>query len=407
VRILYISQYFPPEVGATQNRAYEMALGLIRAGHEVTMVTEFPNHPTGVIPEHFRGKLFENTSLDGIEVIRTWVKASPSSSFASRIAFYLSFALMSTLAGLLKARGPFDLVYATSPPLFVGCAGLALAFLRRIPFVFEVRDLWPEEAVRLGQLKNRPLISLARLLEKLLYKRAHYIVVVVQEMLEYLQRYRIPLYKVVLIRNGSNTDLFCEDPRSRRRVRSELGLESSFITLYVGLHGLAQDLDTLLTTAESLLEDDPEIRFLLIGDGPTKRRLQMDSEMRGLSNVSFLPSEPMSRIPQFFNAADVTVAPLKTPQFRGTVPVKIYDSMACGVPVIVAATGEAKSIVEDAGAGLAVEPGNAQALREAIIRLYRDPEMRSRMGRNGRLAAESKYSRRMQAQQLSELLEGI
>jgi glycosyltransferase involved in cell wall biosynthesis len=154
-------------------------------------------------------------------------------------------------------------------------------------------------------------------------------------------------------------------------------------------------------------EDHPQIRFVLIGDGPEKNRLRKESEARRLSNTLFLPSQPMKKIPDFINAADVTLAPLRTPQIRGTVPVKIYDSMACGVPVITCATGEAKWILEDAKAGVAVGPGNEVALREAIISFVNDPRMRVEMGKNGREAAVQKYSRARQAQQLSELLEGL
>ena len=152
MRILYFSQYFPPEVGATQTRAYEMARGLVQAGHRVTMVTEVPNHPSGIIPPDYRGKWYEWSKLDGIDVLRVWVKASPVKSFRSRMAFYLTYMANSALVSALKARGPFDMVYATSPPLFVGGAGLALHWLKRTPFVFEVRDLWPKSAVVLGRI---------------------------------------------------------------------------------------------------------------------------------------------------------------------------------------------------------------------------------------------------------------
>jgi hypothetical protein len=141
MRILYLSQYFPPEIGATQTRAYEMAMGLVKAGHQVTMLTELPNHPTGIIPPEYRGRLWDRIEMDGIDVLRVWVKASPVKTFGTRMAFYLSYMLMATLAGLFKARGRYDLLYVTSPPLFVGGAGLALSYLRRLPLVFEVRDL--------------------------------------------------------------------------------------------------------------------------------------------------------------------------------------------------------------------------------------------------------------------------
>ncbi len=160
MRILYLSQYFPPEVGATQTRAHEMARNWVRLGHQVTMLTEVPNHPSGIIPPAYRGKLYERSQLDGIEVVRLWVAASPVKTFRSRMAFYLSYMASAALGGLFE-RGPFDLIYATSPPLFVGGAALAISYLRRIPLVFEVRDLWPESAVVLGEIKSQRAIALA------------------------------------------------------------------------------------------------------------------------------------------------------------------------------------------------------------------------------------------------------
>jgi glycosyltransferase involved in cell wall biosynthesis len=180
MRILYLSQYFPPEVGATQTRAYEMAHHLATAGHHVTVITEFPNHPKGIIPSEYRGKLYEHTTFDDIEVIRVWVKTSPTKTFWSRMAFYLSYMLNSTIAGLFLARGQYDVLYATSPPLFVGGAALALSYLRRIPLFFEVRDLWPESAIEMGELSNPKIISVAKWLEKACYGRAKQIVVVTQ-----------------------------------------------------------------------------------------------------------------------------------------------------------------------------------------------------------------------------------
>ncbi|HEC33773.1 MAG TPA: glycosyltransferase WbuB, partial [Chloroflexi bacterium] len=172
MRVLYLSQYFPPEVGATQTRAYEMATGLIRAGHQVTMLTEVPNHPEGIIRPEYRGRFWTRETLDGIDVIRVWVKTAPVKTMRTRLAFYLTYMLNATLAGLVLARGRYDVVYATSPPLFVGGAALALSLLRRIPLVFEVRDLWPESAVALGELENPRFIRWATWLEECCYRRA-------------------------------------------------------------------------------------------------------------------------------------------------------------------------------------------------------------------------------------------
>src|SRR4051812_19044770 len=175
MRVLYFTQYFPPEVGATQTRASEMSRYLVAQGHKVTVVTEVPNHPSGIIPPHYRGRLSERVREDGVDVLRLWVWASPEKSFKSRMRFYLSYMAMAGLSGSL-VRGDYDLVYATSPPLFVGAAGLAAALTRRIPFVFEVRDLWPESAVSLGELSNPKAIKAAEKLEWALYRSAKRIV---------------------------------------------------------------------------------------------------------------------------------------------------------------------------------------------------------------------------------------
>lgn len=247
MRILYLSQYFPPEVGATQTRAYEMARGLVQAGHQVTMLAEVPNHPSGIIPPAYRGKWFERSDLDGIDVLRVWVKASPVKSFRSRMAFYLTFMANGALIGALQARGPFDVVYATSPPLFVGGAGLALHWLKRTPFVFEVRDLWPKSAVVLGELRSPRAIALATRLEELCYNRASRVVVVTEGIRQRLLARGQAAEKLVLIPNGANTELFQPQPALGAEFRQQHGLRSDdFVVMYAGIHGIAQGLDTVL-----------------------------------------------------------------------------------------------------------------------------------------------------------------
>ncbi len=208
MRILYLSQYFPPEIGATQTRAYEMATGLIRAGHQVTMLTEAPNHPAGIIHPAYRGRFWVRENLNDIDVIRVWVKTSPVKTFRNRMAFYLSYMFNAILAGLFLAQGRYDVIYATSPPLFVGIAGVILSFLRRTPLVFEVRDLWPESAVALGELENPRAIKLATQLEQACYRQARAIVLTTQEMKDHLAHRGIPQEKMYIIRNGANPELF-------------------------------------------------------------------------------------------------------------------------------------------------------------------------------------------------------
>jgi glycosyltransferase involved in cell wall biosynthesis len=278
MRILYFTQYFPPEVGATQTRAWEMSRYLAEQGHRVTVVTEVPNHPSGIIAPAYRGKLMRRSLESGIDVMRLWVAASPEKTFRTRMQFYLSYMGMAALAGSL-VKGNYDLVYATSPPLFVGAAGLFAATTRRIPFVFEVRDLWPESAVALGELSSSRAISLAEKLEWLLYKRARRIVTVTEGIRSRLIERGLPPARLAHIPNGANTEGFRFDEAAGLEVASSLGLEGKRIAMYAGIHGIAQGLETVLGAAARLKARD-DIAFVFVGEGPRKSHLvKMSGEM--------------------------------------------------------------------------------------------------------------------------------
>jgi colanic acid biosynthesis glycosyl transferase WcaI len=404
MRILYLSQYFHPEVGATQTRAYEMAQGLVRAGHQVTMISEVPNHPAGIIPPEHRGRLYERANLDGIEVIRVWVKAAPVKTFRTRLAFYLSFMLNAIMAGLFLARRRYDIIYATSPPLFVGGAGLALSFLRRSPLVFEVRDLWPESAVALGELKNPRAIALAEQLERTCYRRACKIVLTAQEMLDHLAKRGISPSKMQVIRNGANPDLFHFDPKARRRIRRELALKTKFVVIYAGLIGLAQALTSALETADLIKTLDGDVHFLFFGDGPAKANLLVQAQQRQLANVTFLPAQPRELVPAYLSAADAALIPLVRERLIGALPSKMFDAMACERPILLSAEGEALLILREEQVGLSVPPETPELLCQAIIALKRDPAQARQYGNRGRQAVIERYSRQAQARQLERVL---
>jgi glycosyltransferase involved in cell wall biosynthesis len=405
MRILYLSQYFPPEVGATQTRAYEMARYLVSAGHHVTMLTEVPNHPSGVILPEYRGKVWERSGLEGIDVIRVWVKTWPKKTFSTRMAFYVTYMVNAALAGLVLARGRYDALYATSPPLFVGGAALALSVLRRTPMVFEVRDLWPESAVALGELSSPRALALAGKLEKMCYNRARRLVVVTEGIRQRLAERGFGS-KLALIPNGANTDLFRPDPEAGAALRSELGLTAGdrFVVVYAGIHGIAQGLETVLEAAQQL-QATPDVHFLFVGEGPKKAELLAMKERLGLANVTMLPERPRTDMPAFLSAADVALVPLRRMKlFEGALPSKMFDAWACGCPVILSIDGEARQLLERANAGLFVEPENAGQMAEAILKLKGDPDRLRRYGDNGRHAVEAGYSRQRLAVQLEALL---
>ncbi len=407
MRILYLSQYFPPEAGATQTRAYEMANNWVRLGHQVTMLTEFPNHPSGIIPLEYQGKFYERSSLDGIEVIRLWVKASPVKNFSNRMLFYLTYMFNAIIAGLFLARGKYQLIYASSPPLFVGGAALVLHLIKQTPLVFEVRDLWPESAIALGELTNARAISIATRLEEECYRKAIQVVVVTRGIFNRLKERGISTDKLFFVPNGANIDLFRFNPEGRDRIRKELGVEGKFIAVYAGIHGLAQGLETLLETA-SQLQEITDIHILLIGDGPKKADIVSLANQLKLPNLTLLSEKARDQIPDYLSAADVALIPLRKLEiFKGALPSKIFDAWACERPVIISVDGEAREIVELINGGVFIPPEDPNRLAEAITRLKNTPDERLIMGENGRLYTHQNHSREVLAQKLIIHLEKI
>jgi colanic acid biosynthesis glycosyl transferase WcaI len=406
VRILYFTQYYPPEVGATQTRAHEMSAYLTQQGHHVTIITEVPNHPSGIVPPAYRGRLSERKLENSIDVLRLWVWASPEKTFKSRMRFYLSYMGMAALAGAL-IRGKYDLVYATSPPLFVGAAGLASATVRRIPFVFEVRDLWPESAVALAELSGKRAIKAAEALEGLLYRRAALVVAVTQGIYDRLSERRVGCDKLALVPNGANTEHFHFSTEERAAVRTQLGLQDKFVVMYAGIHGIAQGLETLLQAA-ALLQNSPDIRFVFVGEGPRKAALAQRLSDLNLHNVTMLPEVPSSKMPSYLSAADCTIVPLRDELlFRGALPSKMFESWAAERPIVLSVAGEAQRVLEQANAGIACRPEDPADMARAIRTLHYDPVAAQEMGKRGRAYVLSHYSRRAQAQTLEQLLKTV
>ncbi|RPI20507.1 MAG: glycosyltransferase WbuB, partial [Chloroflexota bacterium] len=375
-------------------------------------IAEVPNHPSGIIPPAYRGKLFEQADLEGIDVIRVWVKASPVKNFRNRMLFYLTFMVTATLAGLLLRPKRYDLIYASSPPLFVGGAALALSYLKRTPLVFEVRDLWPESAVALGEISSRRAVAWATRLEEACYRRARSIVVVTRGIGARLVERGIAPGKVALIPNGANIDMFQFQPEERQRLRAELGLEDKFIAVYAGIHGIAQGLETLVEAARWLHSSkqpgSDQVHILLIGDGPKKAEVALLAGQYQLPNLTLLPEQPRERIPGYLSAADVALIPLRNlPLFKGALPSKMFDAWACKLPVITSVDGEARQILEDVQCGVFVPPEDPERLAQTLMALKEIPEERKKMGMNGRCYTVEHYSRKALAEKLAHLLEGV
>lgn len=383
-------------MGAPAARADELSRHWARMGHEVTVLTGFPNHPTGVVPEDWRSRLHRlhyAETVDGVRVVRTWLWPLPNRKAHERIRNYASFCASAAVSGLALPRP--DVIIATSPQLLCALSGWWLAFWKRVPFIFEVRDLWPESLAAVGAggegtLLHRTLGAIAGFL----YRRADRIVVVSPAFKDHLIRYwNVPAAKISIVENGVETDLFRPDPAALE-VRKQLKLEDRFLICYIGTMGNAHGLETLVAAAEELQTALPNPMFLLIGEGAEKERIVELAAARGLSNIQFLGQQPRERIPAYVSSADLCLVMLKkTELFKTVIPTKLLEYMACERPVIVAVDGQARQIVEEANAGLFVEPEDSKALVKAILDLAGDPERRRQMGTSGRQYIVNKVSR--------------
>jgi len=414
VKILYVSQYFPPEMGAPAARADELSRHWAQMGHDVTVLTGFPNHPTGVVPPEWQSRfrrLRHTEVIDGVTVARTWLWPLPNRKAHERIRSYASFCFSSALRGLNLSKP--DVVIGTSPQLLVALSGWWLARWKRVPFVFEVRDLWPESLAAVGAgaegtLLHRTLGAIAGFL----YRRADRIVVVTPAFKDHLmQHWKVPAEKISIVENGVETDLFRTGSAAtiqKELSRNEGHADGRFVVCYIGTMGMAHGLETLVAAAEELQTTLPNCLFLLIGEGAEKQHIVELAAARGLNNIKFLDQQPRQRIPTLVSAADACLVMLKkTDLFKTVIPTKLLEYMSCERPVIVAVDGQARGIVEEARAGVFVPPEDSHALAEAICALARNPEQRRRMGINGRQYILSKLSRRQTALDYIAVLEEL
>ena len=412
MNLLYISQYFPPEMGAPAARASELARHWANAGHQVSILTGFPNHPTGVVPAEWRSRLRRLTyreKVGQVDVYRTWLWALPNRKVHERMRNYASFCVSAALRGMTITRP--DVIIASSPQLLVGFSGWWLAFIRRIPFVFEVRDLWPESLTAVGIGGERSLLHHAlSAIAGFLYRRADRIVVVTPAFKDYLiGSWRVPADKIDVVENGVETDLFAPaDPLAAVPRKKELNAESRFLVCYIGTMGMAHGLETLLDAAARLQSENPHVLFLLIGEGSEKERIKSLAQSRKLANVRFLDQQPRETIPSFISASDLCLVLLKkTDVFKTVIPTKMLEFMSCARPVILGVEGQAQRILEDADAGLAIEPENADALVAAITQFDHNRELARELGEQGRTYILQNFSRASTAQKYLTVLHDV
>ncbi|NCD26821.1 MAG: glycosyltransferase WbuB [Deltaproteobacteria bacterium] len=402
MHILFLCHYFPPEVNAPASRTYENAKRWVRAGHRVTVLTCHPSHPGGVVYPGFRNSVHAWDEKDGIRVLRVGTYLSANKGFVKRTANYVSF-MFSAMAQCWRVKD-VDVVVSTSPQFFCGMAGYFVSRLKRRPWVLEIRDLWPESIIAVGAISNRRVIKALEGIESFLYRKADHIVSLTRAFKRHIMDRGIADQKVSIVTNGADLERFAPADRMND-VRRELGLgESVFLASYIGTHGMAHGLNTILKAARRL-ENEPDIRFLLVGDGAERDKLLKAKEDMGLTNVIMLGQQPKERMPDFLAASDACLVLLiKSDLFKTVLPSKIFEAMAMKRPIVLGVEGESRELIEEAGCGICIEPENDQELAETVLRLARTPELCRKLGESGAEFVAQRFDRETLAREYLSIL---
>lgn len=406
MHILFLTDNFPPEVNAPASRTYEHCREWVARGEKVTVITCAPNFPKGIVFAGYRNRLWQSEFLDGIHVVRIWTYIAANEGFLKRTLDYVSFMVTATFASLFIRK--IDLVIGTSPQFFTACAAFNVGGLKRVPWVFELRDIWPESIKVVGAMKSPVAIRLLEVIEMFLYRHASRIVAVTHTFKEILIRRGIEARKIDVVTNGVDLKNFFPQERDVALVRS-LGLDGCFIAGYIGTHGLAHGLDTLLDAAQ-LLGQTPEtrnIRILLLGDGVKKAELMKRAQDMGLQNVIFLDSVPKTQVARYWSVLDVSIIHLRKAELFGSViPSKLFECMGMGIPVLHGVAGESADIVIREQVGMTFEPENPRQLVNQLL-IMRSDRQRYLTLRNNSLKAAKQYDRQHLAERMLRLLDEL
>jgi len=392
MKLLILTQYFPPEVGAPQNRLYELAVRLQQKGVEVTILTAMPNYPQMKIYKGYTDTFFRRETMDGLKIYRSWIYTTTSKDIFKRLLNYFSFVLSSFFIGCFKI-GKVDYILCESPPLFLGKTAYALKKLKGAKLLFNVSDLWPESAERLGLVTNPFFLNIATKLEEFLYRHSDLISGQTQGIVKNISA-RFPDKKVYWLPNGVDLQFYKSDQATSDWRKKNNFTEQDFIVLYAGIIGHAQGLEVILHAA-SLLKEHTDIKFILVGSGPEKQKLMYLKTQLQAKNIFFFDAVSKVEMPAVVAAATVAVVPLKRLDlFKGAIPSKVFENLAMKKPILLGVEGEAKELFINQGkAGLAFIPEDASDLAHQTLQLYNDPELTRQLGENGFLYVQKKFTR--------------
>lgn len=402
MRILFLSDNFPPETNASATRVYERAVFWAKWGHEVTVITSWPNFPQGRLHAGYENRWYAVEEIDGVRVVRVKTFIAANKGTLLRMIDFLSFMFTAFAAGLVQPRP--DVIAATSPQFFAAVAGWFLGLIRRLPFVFELGDIWPASIIGVGAMRKNIGLVLMEQIELFLYRRSACVVALTQAFKRNLTERGIAADKIIVVRNGVDVSRYRPQPRDAE-LAAQWGVAGKFVVGYVGTHGMAHNLMNVIEAAELLRHRD-DIALMLVGDGAERERLLAEVARRGLGNLVMIGPQPKRMMPKVWSLCDVALVHLKdSPVFAEVIPSKIFEAMGMGKPVLlVSPCGEAQEIVEQDGAGLWVAAGQPAALSEAIVRLHDESGLRNELARAS-LAAAPRHARQTQAVEMLQALE--
>lgn len=399
MKILFLTDNFYPEVNAPASRTYEHAREWVKAGHEVTVITCVPNFPKGKVFDGYKNKLWQKEAIDGIEVIRVWSYIAANKGFVRRTLDFISFSVTSFLAGLFVKA---DVIVATSPQFFTALSGRTLSFWKRVPWIMEVRDLWPESIKTVGAMKDNLFIRYFEWEEMRCYRSAKTIVVVTDSFKRTLTARGIDEAKIKVVKNGVDKEMFKPVPKDEALI-GELGLEGKKIIGYIGTHGMAHKLDFILDCARNM-QGRNDFHFLFIGAGAEREALLAKKEREGISNVTMLDSVPKDQVVRYISILDLSLINLrKSELFKTVIPSKMFENAGMQIPIIMGVQGEAQEMLEEYGAGLCFEPENEADFNAKLQQLLSDPDLYERC-RTGGAEMSRDYDRKALADKMLECM---
>jgi len=405
MHILFLSDNFPPEGNAPATRTYEHAVRWVKAGHKVTVITCAPNFPEGKVFDGYRNSLYQKSDLDGIDVVRVKTYITANEGFVKRILDYMSFMVMGFIAGLFQKKP--DVIVATSPQFFCACAGWVLSVIRRKPFVFELRDIWPASITAVGAMKDSKVIRLLEKLELFLYRRADSIISVTHSFKKELIERGIDGNKIDVVLNGVDLSKYEPALEKDSELAKKYGLDNKFVVGYIGTHGMAHGLEHIVAVAEKL-QSESDIRIVFAGGGAARQKVIDLVKDKQLNNVAFIDRQPKEMMPKVWSLCDVSLVPLKNSDlFKTVIPSKIFECMGMGIPTIMSVPeGEATAIIKNTNSGITVAPENVDEIVKGILRLKNDSELYTKL-RKDSVKSGAEFSRDLMAYKMLDIFDKV